>query len=352
VLILHAYSADNAGDGLLVRETLNLLREALGTFEATMLASRPSSFADLGIRVLPTVPTLRGWQKETRAVLRAADNFDLVVGVGGGYLRSGTAVEALKAGLVMGPQLIAAARTRSPTLYLPQSIGPARFGTRRIVSRLLRRIDCVMVRDDRSLEEFAGPTLVRVPDLATGAVIASRASTSHVEPVPVVSIRSVRGRINPDLHALAERLKPFDGYVQSTVGGNDDRPAMSTLTSRRVLARDELMNSGGAVRVVVAVRLHAALMALAAGHYVIHLAYERKGFGAFADLHIEPWVHSVNSFDVDAVASQVQALVHDAEKRRDYDERLMTSSEHVQESRADIVSIIQRLIGKSIDRGS
>jgi hypothetical protein len=48
----------------------------------------------------------------------------------------------------------------------------------------------------------------------------------------------------------------------------------------------------------------------------------------------------------------VQALVHDAEKRRDYDERLMTSSEHVQESRADIVSIIQRLIGKSIDRGS
>jgi hypothetical protein len=63
-------------------------------------------------------------------------------------------------------------------------------------------------------------------------------------------------------------------------------------------------------------------------------------------------VHSVNSFDVDAVASQVQALVHDAEKRRDYDERLMTSSEHVQESRADIVSIIQRLIGKSIDRGS
>ncbi len=346
VLILHAYSADNAGDGLLVRETLALLEEAFGTVDATMLASRPDSFADLGIPTLPTVPTTRGWDRRTRAVLRRIDDFDLVVGVGGGYLRAGTPVELLKAALVMGPQLLAASRSSTPSVYLPQSIGPARFGTRGVLTRLLRQIDVVMVRDDRTFDEVAGPTLVRTPDLAAASIAAARRAGASVAEKPVLSIRSVHGRINPDIYALADRISPYDGYIQSTIGGNDDRPASATLSPARTIERGELMGAEATPRVVVAVRLHAALMALAAGHYVVHLAYERKGFGAFDDLGIAPWVHRVNGFDVDTVASQVHGLLTDQAVRDDYDARLMGSAEKIRTARTDIVLSLQSAVGR------
>lgn len=310
-----------------------------------MLASRPDSFADLGIPTFPTVPTRRGWDRRTRAVLSRIDDFDLVVGVGGGYLRAGTPVELLKSALVMGPQLRAAARSTTPSVYLPQSIGPARFGTRGVLTRLLRDIDVVMVRDDRTFLEVAGPTLVRTPDLAAASIADARKAGTTVEPRPVLSIRSVHGRINPDIYALAERMTPYDGYIQSTIGGNDDRPASATLSPARTLERSELMGAGSTPRVVVAVRLHAALMALAAGHYVVHLAYERKGFGAFDDLGISPWVHRVNGFDVDTVATQVADLLNDAAVRDDYDARLMNSSARIRDARADIVLALQNAIG-------
>lgn len=338
VLVLHGYSAENAGDGLLVRETLELIRDAYGDADVTLLASRPETFADLGVRALPTVPTKRGWDRAMRAELKAIDGYDIVVAVGGGYLRAGTPLETLKTALVHGPQLRAAARTAAPTVYLPQSIGPARFGTRRWLQRTLRRLDLVMVRDDRTVAEVGGPTVVRTPDLATAAVVGGRQPGADVDPTPVLSIRAVHGKINPDIYELATRIGPYDGYIQSTTGGNDDRPAAATLSPRRTVERAELMTPGGTPRVVVAVRLHAALMALAAGHYVVHLAYERKGFGAFGDLGIDPWVHTVNSFDVDTVAAQTRALLTDPEVRADYDARIAAAAERIAAARETIVT--------------
>ncbi|MEL5992360.1 polysaccharide pyruvyl transferase family protein [Microbacterium phosphatis] len=338
VLVLHGYSAENAGDGLLVRETLELIRDAFGEAEVTLLASRPETFADLGVRALPTVPTKRGWDKAMRAELNAIDGYDIVVAVGGGYLRAGTAVETLKTALVHGPQLRAAARTTAPTVYLPQSIGPARFGTRSWVRRTLGKLDVVMVRDDRTVAEVGGPTVVRTPDLATAAVVGGRRPGTQVDPTPVLSIRAVHGKINPDIYALARRMSPYDGYIQSTTGGNDDRPAAATLTPRLMVERSDLMTPGGTPRVVVAVRLHAALMALAAGHYVVHLAYERKGFGAFGDLGIDPWVHTVNSFDVESVASQARGLLEDPAIRADYDSRIAAAAANIAVAREKIVA--------------
>ncbi|MGO1411493.1 MAG: polysaccharide pyruvyl transferase family protein [Microbacterium sp.] len=338
VLVLHGYSAENAGDGLLVRETLELVREAVGTdAEITLLASRPETFDGLGVTALPTVPTKRGWDPRTRAVLKNIDDFDIAVAVGGGYLRAGTVVETLKTALVHVPQLRAAARTTTPTIYLPQSIGPARFGTRGWVRRKLEKLDLVMARDDRTIAEVGGSSTVRRPDLATAAVVGGRQPGAEVDPTPVLSIRAVHGKINPDIYRLAEQIALYDGYIQSTVGGNDDRPAAATLSPRHTVERETLMSAGGTPRVVVAVRLHAALMALAAGHYVVHLAYERKGFGAFGDLGISPWVYTVNSFDADVVGAQVSSLLNDAKARADYDARIAAAGQVLSQSRAQIV---------------
>lgn len=343
VLILHAYSAENAGDGLLVRETITLVREALGPVPITLLASHPETFEGLGVSVLSTRPTFSGLSRHTRSVLNRIDEFDLAIAVGGGYLRAGTPVETLKTALIHGPQLRAAARASIPTLYLPQSIGPARFGTRAWLDSQLARLTHVMVRDDRSRREFSASTIERFPDLATAAVTEGSRLGTAPNPRPVLSIRSVRGKINPDIYRLGDALGEYDGYIQSTVGGNDDRPASATLSPREMVTREDLMIAPSESRVVIAVRLHAALMALAAGHYVIHLSYERKGFGAFDDLGLNPWVHNVNTFEPAAVARQAEALLTDADSRADYDARIAEAKSRVSAARRGLVERVAQL---------
>ncbi len=320
VLVLHAYSASNAGDGLLVTETVRLVREAFGAETSlTILASQPETFSHIEAEIYPSIPTIRGWDRRYLHALRSIDDFDFVVAVGGGYLRAGTAIEAVKTLLVHGPQLRAAARSSAPTAYLPQSVGPVRFGLRRAVERRLAQIGSVMLRDDRSMTEFTQANPVRLPDLAT--VELDGPGPIAPDPVPVLSVRSVHGKVPSRLFTLAEALGTYDQFVQSTTSGNDDRPATAEFVGRSVLSREQLLDAGAEgfkPRVVIAVRLHAALMALRAGHYVVHLAYERKGFGAFTDLGISEYVHSVNHFDVDAVLAQIITLRDNPDARSQY----------------------------------
>lgn len=352
VVLLHAYSARNAGDGLLVRETLGLVHEALGeAVEVTVVASRPETFTGLGVRVVGSAPGPRGWDRELRAVLADLPAADLVLAVDGGYLRAGHPVEALKTALVHGPQLLAAARRGRGTVYLPQSIGPLGRGVlagplRALVVSRLRRVAHVLVRDDRSLAEVAAAGAVRVPDLALLATGARDRSGQAPDPVPVLTVRAVRGVLAPGLGVLAGLLGPVDGYVQSTTGGNDDTAAAAAIPSRRVLTAAELLEDPAAPRrVVVAVRLHAALMALHAGHLVVHLAYERKGFGAFDDLGLPGHVHPVGSFDPVAVAAQVAALTHDAAARAEYDARVAAARERLAGRRAELVALVRETAG-------
>nr|WP_231366436.1 polysaccharide pyruvyl transferase family protein [Zhihengliuella flava] len=340
---MHGYSAHNAGDGLLVSETLEIIADSLGECRITILASQPETFRHLNATLLPTVPTVRGWDRRTLATLKNINKFDVVIAVGGGYLRAGTLVETLKTLLVHGPQLLAASRANTPTFYLPQSIGPARFGVQALFRTLLKNVSRVYVRDDRSLNEFAGINVRRFPDLAAATASASRPTNGLVDPTPVLSIRDVHGSVKADIHRVARMLGTYDAYIQSTTRGNDDRPATATLCPRRLVSRKELMTRGGTPRVVLAVRLHAALMALAAGHYVIHLAYERKGFGAFSDLGLSDWVHSVNSFPPSKVFAQLQELLTNPAARDAYDARLADSASNIANARNEILEEIRAI---------
>jgi polysaccharide pyruvyl transferase WcaK-like protein len=343
-IILHGYSAANLGDGLLIDEAVRLIREALGaSTDITILANHPASFEGSGLRVIDSGLSRRGYGRDYLSTLRRLGAYDLVVGVGGGYLRFGHPTEAAKAFLVHGPQLAAAAFLARSAVYLPQSIGPLRLGSRRPLRFLLRRVGAVMVRDDRSVAELDLPNVARYPDLAI-ALLAERAAGPRgraCSPVPVLSVRPVDGRIPEPVRTLATSLGEFDGYVQSTAGSNDDRAAMLSLAPGRVLSREELLADRTAQpRVVIAVRLHAALMALAAGHYVVHLAYERKGFAAFADLGLGDYVHNVRSFTPGAALEQARTLLTDAEARRSYDEAIAQALPAVLDRTRDIVPVL------------
>ncbi|WP_188037057.1 polysaccharide pyruvyl transferase family protein [Actinotalea sp. JY-7885] len=338
VVLLHGYSADNLGDGLLVDEALEMIRDAFGSDTAiTLVANHPKTFEHLGIRVVDSSLRMTGYKREFISLLRDLSSADLVLGVGGGYMRFGRPREAIVTALIHGPQLFAAARTQAPVVYLPQSIGP--LGALRLPARmLLRRLDRVLVRDDRSMAEVATGNVERWPDCALMQRDARPTLPFDDADLPVLTVRAVRGEVPAPVQELAQRIRTFDGYVQSTAGRNDDRPAMAKTGPRTTLTREELLRPGAA-RVVIAVRLHAAIMALQAGHYVIHLAYERKGFAAFADLGLGDYVHPVGRFDVDLVIRQIQSL-RTAEVRRQYDRACQGSMRRLSSRRGELVETL------------
>ena len=333
ILLLHAYSASNKGDGLLVEESVELIREAFNREVPIIVAAlRPDTFSPKsGVVYVNGNPRhLLGPNGLGRWLLRHKPS--LIVGVGGGYLRGKNLRETLKMGLAHLPQLALASLSRVPAVYLPQSIGPFPRGVQGIVRLLLGGLTTVFVRDDRSLKLVATPNVRRVPDLAIlGGRWASR-NPARVPVARVLSVRYVAGQLPTGVHDLASLIRPFEGYVQSSGGGNDDSAATAAVRPDTLLT-----DLSVAPRVVIAVRLHAALMALREGHYVVHLAYERKGFGAFEDLGLRAFVHNVNSFDPNTVREQVEELMGSADARARYDVLIAASRAEALAARSAVV---------------
>jgi polysaccharide pyruvyl transferase WcaK-like protein len=334
IAVLHAYSRANAGDGLLVDLALERLNRAgVPSEEVLVVAMEPASFADLP-RVAklgtpgrkPDLETMRAaWSgsvvrlaaamhRPIGATSRLLSGVDGYLAVGGGYLRAGNRVNMLGTLINHLPPLSVAAYSDKPSLYLPQSIGPltGRVGNR--VRRLLSEIDEVHVRDNRSVAELSLPNVRRTPDLA---VLELAESLSTVGPRSVVGPPMIVARAlseAPDyiarLHALAAELGTVTWGVQ-TEGSADksDRTFYHSIGVHPGARVVDLLAAGQGP--VVSVRLHGALQSLIAGVPAIHLGYERKSWGAYADLGLERFVHSARSFDPKVVAAQVRELQED-----------------------------------------
>ncbi|WDD90447.1 polysaccharide pyruvyl transferase family protein (plasmid) [Burkholderia sp. FERM BP-3421] len=370
VVLLHAYSRRNSGDGLLVDLSVELLREAFGDgVRTTIVAADPDSFADAGDPLGAPVLAQHGVARRLAAVARAwlssrgpaalapvLADADLIVGVGGGYLRARTLTEALRleAGHLL--QLRAARASGKPAVYLPQSIGPARAGLpfmsrawRKHVTSLLDACAVVFVRDDRSLAMLGGNRNTRrAPDLAVlafgmrlpgpavapgadvpgavapgadvpGAVAPGADAPGAVAPVRHIALvlrdaprwsRAQRTRYRRALDRLIARLESRSRItlaVQSTGRGNDDAAFYRRLGVARPLPSLRQVLADDPPDFVVSVRLHGALESILAGVPAFHLSYERKGFGAYADLGLDDWVVNAADFDADAVADHLYA---------------------------------------------
>lgn len=176
-----------------------------------------------------------------------------------------------------------------------------------------------MLRDDRSVAEMALPNARRASDMAIVPIVEKQDLwRGDVDGPVVITARRVNGVLPAGVIQLASLLGDYDMYVQSTVSGNDDNDTVTELSPRAVLSRDRFYRSEDPARVVIAVRLHAALMALAAGNFVIHLAYERKGFAAFEDLGLGDYVFNVNRFDSFLVSRLAGELLSSGEARGRY----------------------------------
>ena len=242
VALLHAYSPRNSGDGLLVQEALTFIHKSLGPeVDIDLFASRAEDFAELHLprtTCISTKPTRRGLSRDYLRRISHLDSYDLVVGVGGAYLRFGQPIEALKSWLVHVPQLYLASRTTTPTVYLPQSCGPFGPLSRLVVPRMMSRMDHVWLRDDRSIDQCRMDHAHRAPDCALLSLERVQLPFDDMAS-PIVGSRTLRGDANESVADLAKLVGPVDGLVQSAVGANNDAPT----TSR--IATGELFDQSG-----------------------------------------------------------------------------------------------------------
>ncbi|MBZ5789572.1 polysaccharide pyruvyl transferase family protein [Burkholderia contaminans] len=368
IALLHAYSARNSGDGLLVDLSVGLLREAFGdAIRISIVAADPASFPAYDDVAAAPVLADHGTRRVTGAarfvlpvrangrlhdLRRLFDRVDLIVGVGGGYLRALNCVEALKleAGHLL--QMRTAKASGKPAVYLPQSIGPVRptwpVGTH--LRRLLASFDTVFVRDDRSSAFLAANANTRrAPDLAVldferrSDTILQRAArsddgTRHIAFVlrrPPAWSRSQCARYAASITRLIERVRPYcriSFAVQSACRGNDDAAYYRDMGIQDALVPLKTLLAHDAPDWVVSVRLHGALESVLQGVPAFHVSYERKGFGAYADLHLDDWVVNGAAFDPDTVADKIlatgsaTAFWHSARTGLD---RIRTAREHV-----------------------
>lgn len=347
VLVLHAYSSRNRGDGLLVDETIELAREAYGHgVEIRVLAMDAESFdARQGYEVIQLPVTAPG----TVAKISALKNIifspgslgfghrelerwvdekpsqSVIVAVGGGYMRSTNLVQSIKFFLAHGLQLRFASRRKCRSVYLSQSIGPFRCSVGRWLRIAAPKVTTLVARDDRSVHELGGSaSVVRLPDLAVLRISQSLASIGPRGEKSELSMVDKFVLVLRDLEGNSTRREKYYGLcrslistlgtdrvvlaIQSVGRGNDDAAFY-----KRMNFGPKVMPIGDALAqyqdaVVISVRLHGALQSIISGFPTVHLSYERKGFGAYEDLGIKGLVHNAFDFDVETVARQAQNL--------------------------------------------
>jgi len=331
VVILHAYSRLNSGDGLLVDEAAELVREAFPTADISLVAMAPETFPEFASRQNPvggpslkmSVPNLVRTLLSGRphpSVVSLIESADLAVAVGGGYLRA-SSLKGLAKTVISQLSQAPTASSSTPYVYLPQSIGPFPLFAGLLGIKRLRHAKAVFVRDDRSLADAKkfGIAAIRMPDLAALAVASNHTSfrerlTKPSRPVGIVG-RSLGAKNAHYEKALLSVIRETGGelLVQSEGRGNND-PSFYTHLGFDAPWRGllpALSSEDQRPEVVLSVRLHGSLQSILAGVPSVHLSYERKGWGAYDDLGISRYVHNARTFDTALVLDQLEELRED-----------------------------------------
>jgi colanic acid/amylovoran biosynthesis protein len=275
-------------------------------------------------------PVTRLWLgSRAREALAEYRRADAVVATGGTYL-----VEAYPiAGRLL--ELRVALAMRKPVVLYTQSLGPFRRPeNRRAVRSVLRRADLVLLRDDRSRAHLAeiGVDGDRVRVVADAAF--ALAPPAPHAPAPgmrvAVSVRAwpfaagdvagANDRYSAAIAALVERLVRAHGaqvtflstcqgvpeywyddsqVAQEIADGLPPDVSAAVRVDRDFHAPADLVERLGAFDLVVATRMHMAILALVAGAPVLPLAYEFKTRELFERLGLAEWVR-----DFEAVGAE------------------------------------------------
>jgi polysaccharide pyruvyl transferase WcaK-like protein len=295
---------------------------------------------------------------------------ELVVAKGGSYLYSrGGLSEVLYVWRMLYP-LRAALAARRPPVLLGVSLGPfrPRF-TRLLARRVLRQCRMVYVR-----EELSGETASSVLGLAQVRSVPDFALLLESPAGPALGVWTigftVRDYSFPEAAAPAESRRAYTAALVKAVDEllaedpqvrivfvpqvlDDIAVARELHASFRQPARvevlkgdlpiEQLLRVYAGIEVMVATRLHSAILAAVAGTPVVHLVYDRqKGLGVMARLGLEEWTLPADALDGQTLAAAIRRL-------RGERERVVAHlAQRVPELRAELRTALAELV--SVER--
>ncbi|MBT9136591.1 MAG: hypothetical protein DDT34_01673 [Firmicutes bacterium] len=311
-LIMAFVGAGNLGDEAILAGTLKRWRDR-GYPDPIVFSWQPAETAQThSVLALPVIGGLRGLLHFARALQRG----DLLVLGGGSLLQDG---ERRIVPFWLSRALIARL-LGCRVVYHAQGVGPLRTTLGRILVRLVVPLTAhaITVRDEGSMKlvSAARPVLVADPALLLPA-LERRSVPGRV----VVALRSVQGagRREAALLQVLRLLKEKLGleYVFVAMHYPDD-VAMATdfaaATEGTVLARPslgELRELLAGAELVLAMRLHAAILAAGVLTPVIGLAYDPKVLAFFASIGLKalvfPWGEHFSPAEFDQVVAKAYA---------------------------------------------
>ncbi|HXH26426.1 MAG TPA: polysaccharide pyruvyl transferase family protein, partial [Candidatus Acidoferrum sp.] len=315
-----------------------------------------------------------GWRLYLPAHLRAVadlyDQADLIVPVGGGYIRSREGlVNRFNIPLLLHPLLLGYMLGK-PTILYSQSVGPFQNGfERRLVSFVLRRMNKVLLREDTSVALLAslGVTHNVARAVDAGFLLESQEHIDLRKRYKIaadkllvgVTVRSwLKGAAQQQyeqavasaLDMLVETAHAHVIFIPQVTAtkGDDDR-----VVSRRVYGLMRHAEAGTVVEdapdhhqiksmydsldLLLGTRFHSVIFSLTSYVPVLAIEYEHKTSGIMHDLKLGAWVIKIEDVTAPKLGKLLRKLVHKQEKYRAHLKRRLPAYLQQAEQTAELI---------------
>lgn len=385
IIISHVYSRANKGDAALTSVLIQDLRRTFPDAILNILTLSPAKGAD-SFEGVPEQPGFMyyalhkhraAWRKllytvamvwatlcwaawwrltgkraylprEWRSVAEQYAAADLVVSVGGGYLRSRRGLaNRLNVPLLLHPWVFCNLLGK-PTVLYSQSVGPFVHAYERwMAAAMLKRLRCVMLREDISLALLAKMGVTRNTERTVDSGFLLQAlhdvpvrEQYHIPQNALLVGVTVRSWLSGESQAAYERavaaaldsaVERFGVHIifipQVTAGhGDDDREASKCV--------HRLMRHGQAATVItdepdhatikgiydkldvlLGTRFHSVIFSLTSHVPVLAIEYEHKTSGIMHDLKLGAWVLKIEGITAEELTRKLHKLIS---RRRTY----------------------------------
>lgn len=385
IIVSHVYSSDNKGDAALVSVLLNDIKRHYKNADVTLLtfeqisqptyegAAQMNSFmyhaltrynnkiVKLFYACYVVIATLiwarlyRAFGKDTylpshlRRVARAYAEADLIIPVGGGYIRSGHSLaSSINLFLLLHP-LYFSTIIKKPTILYTQSVGPFyRRIERKAVASILRKMNLVILREEISKKLLTELGVIDnvVRSVDSGFLLKSKRSFGLREKLGInkdtmlvgVTVRkwldkaqqhSYETAIARSIDYLIDKYGAtivFIPQVTATFHNDDDREASKDVYGllknpehAHVITNDidhyDVKAMYDELDYIIGTRFHSVIFSLTSYVPAVAIEYEHKTSGIMLDLDLSEWVVKIEDSNPKMLEKKIDELI---EKREEY----------------------------------
>lgn len=271
------YGYGNAGDEAVLSGMLHSLRQERDDLEITVLSGNPDHTERThGVEAVP-----RSQPLAVARTIRAADG---LISGGGSLLQDRTSFRpvAYYAGVMQLAHWL-----RRPYVVYAQGLGPIRRRmNRRLAALALRRAAYVSLRDEASLALARELGVRGQIDLVPDPALALRPPTTQAGNHLLVAVRAWQtatpylANLRDALRQLSDELPIVALPMQGSMDLAASREVVAGIPGAEVLSPDatlaEQLATIGSARVVLGMRLHALILAAAAGVPAVAVSYDPK----------------------------------------------------------------------------